>query len=176
MGRRGEGGPEYPGPPTIVPERCPVATSLKFLGRKWNLTILRDVAFYPKASFALIRKGNAPIRARVLSARLRELAFEGLIRKVIPPDNPRHPYYELTAKGRDIWPILSALYQFGTRHHADVVFADRQPRSLGDVYPEDAGILVGPIVQYARSAEGFDSDPGWIRARSGSARHRINAG
>jgi DNA-binding HxlR family transcriptional regulator len=135
-------------------KECPIATSLQLLGRRWTLTILRDVAFLPKVSFGQIRKGNPGLRQRTLSLRLRELSDLGLVRKVVPPENPRHPYYELTDKGREVWPILSALLEFGMRNLADTVFEDRTPRSLAEVYPNDADLLLGPMAEYARTAPG----------------------
>jgi DNA-binding HxlR family transcriptional regulator len=146
------GVPRYPSPPAVPFEACPIETTLGSLGRKWSITILREVAFVPNATFGVIRKGNPGLRQRTLSNRLRQLCAEGLIRRVVPADDPRHPYYELTTKGLDIWPILTSLFQFGTRHHADAVFADRRPRSLEDVYPNDAALLLGPVAEYARTA------------------------
>jgi DNA-binding HxlR family transcriptional regulator len=131
---------------------CPIATSLSVLGRKWTLTVLRDIAFLPKVSFAQIRKGNRGLQPRTLSIRLRQLAKEELIRRVVPPSDPRHPYYELTERGEEVWPILSALLQFGARNLAEAVFEDRRPRDLSDLYPNDAALLLGPSAEYARRA------------------------
>jgi DNA-binding HxlR family transcriptional regulator len=147
-----DGRPAYPSPPAVPFAACPIETTLGSLGRKWSITILREVAFVPQATFGRIRKGNPGLRQRTLSNRLRQLCAEGLIRRVVPPGDPRHPYYELTTKGLDIWPILTSLFQFGTRHHADAVFADGRPRSLQDVYPNDAALLLGPVAAYARTA------------------------
>lgn len=141
----------YPAPPTVALQACPIATTLGSFGRKWTLTILRDIAFFPHASFSLIRRENPGLRQRTLSNRLKELAAEDLIRRVAPPDEPRHPYYELTAKGREAWPILSSLFQFGIRNHAATVFADGRPRSLEDVYPGEAELMLGTLASYART-------------------------
>jgi len=123
------------------------------LGRKWTLTILREVAFFPQARFAQIRRANPGLRQRTLSLRLRELASEDLVQKVVPPDDPRHPYYELTTKGLEVWPILSALFQFGIHNHAPVVFEDGRARNLEEVYPQDAALLLGPLTRFARTAD-----------------------
>ena len=143
----------YPAPPQVAWEECPIATTLGSLGRKWTLPVLRDVAFVPKVSFGWIRRHNPGLRQRTLSNRLRELASEDLIRRVMPPDDPRHPYYELTAKGLEVWPILTSLFQYGIRHHARTVFADGRPRSLVEVYPRDAGLMLGPLAAFAQTLE-----------------------
>ena len=143
-------GPPYPAPPAVPPKACPIATSLQFLGRKWTLTILRDIAFFPKASFSQIRKGNPGLKPRTLSLRLRELASQDLIRRVVPEGEPRHPYYEFTPRGLEVWPILSALFEFGSRNHASTVFEDGRPRDLQEMFPNDAELMLGPLIGFAR--------------------------
>jgi DNA-binding HxlR family transcriptional regulator len=149
----GGGAVAYPGPPTVPFEACPIETTMGSLGRKWTLPILRDIAFFPKANFGLLRKRNPGLRQRTLSLRLRQLGGEDLIRRVVPPEDPRRPYYELTPKGLDLWPILASLFQFGTRHHATTVFADGRPRDLAEIYPRDGGLMFGPVAAFARSAD-----------------------
>ena len=146
------GAPPYPSPPLVMWQACPIESSLRFLGRKWMLTVLRDIAFLPQASFGQIRKGNPTIRPRSLSLCLGRLAKQGLIRKVVPEGNPRHPYYELTDSGLEIWPILTALFQYGTRNLAGEVFADARPRDLADVYPNDSALMLGELARFARNA------------------------
>ena len=176
MGASATEGSPYPSLPAVPFEHCPIATSLQFLGRKWTLTVLRDIAFFPKATFAVIRKGNHDITARVLSLRLRQLAAEDLVRKVVPPENPRHPYYELTSKGLEVWPILASLFQYGIRNHAQTVFADGKPRDLGQMYPTDAGLLLGPLGPYADTLDRATTAPSSAgtayRASSGTSRRR----
>lgn len=110
------------------------------------------MAFYPQASFSQIRKGNPGLRQRTLSFRLRELASEGLLRKVVPSGNARHPYYELTPRGLEVWPILSALLQFGIHNLASTVFEDGRPRTMVEVYPKDAELMLGPMAEFMRNA------------------------
>lgn len=155
----------YPSPPAVSLDACPIATTLGTLGRKWTLPILRDVAFFPKASFGLIRKRNPGLRQRTLSNRLRELAAEDLIRRVVPAHDDRHPYYELTSKGLEAWPILASLFQFGIRHYAGTVFADGRPRDLAEVYPHDATLMLGPLAEFARSAAASRTTTGTLASR-----------
>jgi DNA-binding HxlR family transcriptional regulator len=142
----------YPGPPEVTWEQCPIATTLGSLGRRWTLPILRDVAFFPKATFGLIRKRNRGLRARTLSLRLGQLSREGFVRRVVPVDDPRHPYYELTPKGLEAWPILAALFQFGVHNYPESVFEDQRARNLEDVYPHDAELMLGHLAEFARSS------------------------
>ncbi|MCI4340383.1 MAG: helix-turn-helix transcriptional regulator [Thermoplasmata archaeon] len=144
--------PPYPGPPSVMWEECPIATTLGSLGRRWTLPILRDVAFFPKASFGLMLKRNRGLTPRTLSLRLQQLAREELVRKVVPEDDRRHPFYELTEKGLEVWPILAALFQFGIRNYPAVVFEDKTARNLEDVFPHDAELMLGYLAEFARNS------------------------
>jgi DNA-binding HxlR family transcriptional regulator len=166
----GDRHPPYPSLPEVKWEQCPIATTLGSLGRKWTIPILRDVAFVPKVSFGWIRRHNPGLLQRTLSHRLLELSEEGLIRRVVPPDDRRHPYYELTEKGLEVWPILSSLFQYGIRQHARSVFADGRPRDLAEVYPGDAELMLGTLAAYARTI------PARTSARMGGRPNEASAG
>lgn len=124
-------------------ESCPIAATLGTLGRKWALTILRDIAFFPDASFSLILRNNPGLRQRTLSLRLKQLAGEELVEKSPPLDGQRRRTYRLTSKGLQVWPILAALVQYGVQNHADIVFADGQPRNIEDVFPTSTTLMLG---------------------------------
>ncbi len=99
---------------------------------------------------------------RILSMRLRDLRKEGLVERRVGPRNPREIRYRLTAQGRDVIPILTALIQYGIRHHADRVFEDREPRALGDVFPGQQDRMLGGLASFAEEAR---SDEGRKEAR-----------
>jgi DNA-binding HxlR family transcriptional regulator len=137
-----------PGAPAVPLNACPIATTLGTLGRKWTLTILREVAFFPGSKFSAIQRANPGLRQRTLSLRLKQLQNEGLIERATGGE--RFSGYRLTAMGRDLWPILAALFDYGIQHHADVVFADGRARTLAEVYPESSVLLTGRLGAYAR--------------------------
>ena len=124
-------------------QACPIATSLGSLGRKWTLTILRDIAFFPDASFSLIQKNNPGLLPRTLSLRLKQLAVDQLIIRSAESDGGRHPTYRLSPKGLQVWPILATLAQYGVQNHADLLFADGHPRDLEEVFPHGMELMLG---------------------------------
>jgi DNA-binding HxlR family transcriptional regulator len=132
-----------PGPPAVPFQSCPIAASLGCVGRKWTLNILRDIAFFPDASFSFILKNNPGLLSRTLSLRLKQLARDDLVVREATPDDPRHPTYRLTEKGQQVWPILGTLLQFGIQNYAERVFEDQRPRHLEEVFPRTSGILLG---------------------------------
>jgi DNA-binding HxlR family transcriptional regulator len=133
----------YPGAPAVPMRGCPIATSLGTLGRKWTLTILRDIAFFPEASFSLILRNNPGLLQRTLSLRLKELARDDFIMKSPSANGGRRPTYRLSRKGTQVWPILATLAQFGVQNHASTLFADGRPRELEEVFPSGMELMLG---------------------------------
>ncbi|HEY6238960.1 MAG TPA: helix-turn-helix domain-containing protein [Thermoplasmata archaeon] len=143
---------DSPPPPTVPFQNCPIATSLGSLGRKWTLTVLRDIAFRPDASFNLILRENPGLLPRTLSLRLRELTRDGLVVRTPAGGGSRRVYYRLTDRGKDLWPVLSALVDYGSRYHADRVFEDGRARGIEETFPDSAALMMGRLVDYARTA------------------------
>ena len=61
---------------------------------------------------------NLKIARHVLTQRLQRLVEEGVLEKVAYQERPERFEYRLTDKGRDLWPVLMALMQFGDRYYA----------------------------------------------------------
>jgi DNA-binding HxlR family transcriptional regulator len=111
---------------------CPVKASLDVLGRKWALLVLRNIGLYRKQRFNEMLRITPGLTKRVLAMRLKELEQGGFIRAAERRRN--YTRWGLTEKGEDALPILMTLVHFGSKWYADEVFADRQPRSLSDVF------------------------------------------
>lgn len=132
-----------PGPPAVPFDACPIATTLGTLGRKWTLTILRDVAFFPDASFSLILKNNPGLLQRTLSLRLKQLVATDFIVKTGASNGSRRPKYRLSQRGLQVWPILATLAQFGVQNYPDRVFADGRARDIEEVFPAGMDLMLG---------------------------------
>jgi DNA-binding HxlR family transcriptional regulator len=100
--------------PKLEYQADPILDSLRLLGRKWTLLIIRDIAFLNLQRFGQILKNNRGLTPRVLSRRLEQMRKEGLIVKKRDAKGPR---YCLTAKGEDAVYILLAILRFGIRHY-----------------------------------------------------------
>jgi DNA-binding HxlR family transcriptional regulator len=158
-----------PPAPSVPLQNCPINASLGTLGRKWTLTILRDIAFYPGTNFSSILKTNPGLLQRTLSLRLRQLIAEGLVARSPSANGARRVHYDLTEKGREIWPILAGLIQFGVRNHPTTVFADGRSRDIEDVFPGSSELMLGHLAEFARSGGAVRGDPG-THGRTGSVR------
>jgi DNA-binding HxlR family transcriptional regulator len=122
--------------PQVKFVQCPIRTSLGVLGKKWTMLILRDIGFLKIVRFNRILDSIPGLTPRVLSMRLRELEDEGFIECVGGKRQPLMVVWTLTEKGRDTMPILMQLTAFGSKWHADVVFKDKKPRDLHEIFPQ----------------------------------------
>jgi len=82
--------------PKLSYQADPIRESLKILGRKWTLLILRDVAFLKLRRFGEVRRNNPGLTARVLSRRLSQMRDEGLLKR---REDGKAVYYDLTGTG-----------------------------------------------------------------------------
>ena len=99
--------------------RCSVAGTLAVVGEKWSLLVLRE-AFFGVRRFADFQRALGAPKA-VHSDRLATLVEQGVLARVPYQDEgerQRHEY-RLTTKGRDLYPTLVALMQWGDRYLSD---------------------------------------------------------
>ena len=86
-----------------------MARSLEVVGERWTLLILRDLFFGVHRFTDLL--GHLDIPRAVLSARLAALVEQGIVERRTDPAG-----FELTAAGRELWPIVHGLIVWGDRH------------------------------------------------------------
>jgi DNA-binding HxlR family transcriptional regulator len=121
--------------PSVQFKNCPIRTSLGVLGKKWTLLILRDIAFLKIQRFNQILRSLPGLTPRVLKIRLSELEESGFIEPVIIQKPPRLVRWEVTKMGRDTVPILMSFISFGAKWYPEVVFSDKLPRSVKEIFP-----------------------------------------
>ena len=95
---------------------CALARALEAIGERWTLLIIRD-AFYGVRRFSELQ-AHLDIPKAVLSDRLSGLVEDGILERRPDPDHAGRHLYELTAAGRDLWPAVSELLAWGSRHRA----------------------------------------------------------
>ncbi len=95
---------------------CSVAQCLEVVGEWWSMLIVRD-AFLGVSRFDQFQE-RLGISRNVLNQRLAHLVEADVLEKTAYNDRPLRHEYRLTAKGRDLWPVLTALRQWGDTHAA----------------------------------------------------------
>ena len=104
-------------PRTYENQVCSVARALEVLGDRWTLLVLRD-AFSRVRRFEDFQRSLGVAR-NVLTDRLNRLVDEGILRRVPYQDRPVRFEYRLTDKGRELWPVMMTLMQWGDRHYIE---------------------------------------------------------
>ena len=98
---------------------CPVACALDVIGEKWTLLILRDLTRNPSRRFQDLLDSLHGCAPNTLSARLSSLERQGLIERRQYEQHPPRMEYLLTAKGREVLPVLKALKAWGQKLQAE---------------------------------------------------------
>jgi len=99
---------------------CPVENTIKYIGKKWTLNIVRDL-FNDKKRFKDFLASNKKLSSRVLSERLRELETNGIVNKTIVNSSPILIEYELTKKGKALSKIICELALFTLKEFPEEV-------------------------------------------------------
>lgn len=102
---------------------CPVARSLDAIGDWWSLLIVRD-AFDGLRRFGEFQK-SLGISKGILATRLRNLVALGVLDTTPASDGSAYQEYVLTTKGRDLFPVVVGLRQWGEDH----CFGPSEPHS-----------------------------------------------
>jgi DNA-binding HxlR family transcriptional regulator len=67
--------------------------------------------------------------------RLKELEKKGFIERAEEKRSPMIVQWRLTEKGKDTLPILMQPVAFGSKWYSYVVFEDKVPRKLNEIFP-----------------------------------------
>ena len=116
--------------------KCPIRTSLGVLGKKWTFLIIRDIGFLKINRFNRLLESIQGLTPRVLSMRLKELEKEDFIECIEDKGSSMMVQWKLTTKGKDTLPILMQLTAFGSKWYSDVIFEDKRPRTLKEIFPQ----------------------------------------
>ena len=99
---------------TYETQVCSIARSLEVIGERWTLLIVRNL-FLGLRRFDELQE-NLGIARNVLAARLDKLVETGVVETRPYSERPLRHEYVLTEKGRDLFPVLVSLMQWGDRH------------------------------------------------------------
>ncbi len=94
---------------------CPVARTLDVIGERWTVLILRELFLHGARRFKDFREALGAIPPNTLSTRLKSLEADAVIERETYSDHPPRMAYRLTAKGRELGPILLAMKSWGER-------------------------------------------------------------
>jgi DNA-binding HxlR family transcriptional regulator len=97
---------------------CKAELALKVIQGRWKLMILRELIDGARR-FSDLQRALANVQQgvsqKVLTAQLRELEADGVIRRTVYPEVPPRVEYALTGLGRELLPVLDGLHAWGER-------------------------------------------------------------
>ncbi|ADB32992.1 transcriptional regulator, HxlR family [Kribbella flavida DSM 17836] len=126
--------------PSWTDPHCPVARTLDLVGDRWSLLVVRD-AMDGARSFTEFQRRTG-IARNILTDRLRKLIAHGLLTQRTAPSGRRQEYL-LTDAGRDLFPVVLTLRQWGERHafspgEAHSILVDQQGNPVPELVPAGA--------------------------------------
>ena len=111
---------------TLPGRPCPIAAALEFVGERWALLVVREIAL-GATRFSDIVAGTGAPRDRI-AARLKTLERAGVVVRSPYHDGPIRHEYRLTASGDGLIPVLDALLAWGKHYAVSPDDPDRQRR------------------------------------------------
>lgn len=94
---------------------CPVETTLKLIGDKWKVLIIRDLLTGTKR-FGELKSSVTGITQKVLTSNLRAMESDGLVIRTVYPVVPPKVEYSLTDTGKSLSPILDSMLAWGNQY------------------------------------------------------------
>lgn len=97
-------------------QNCSIARALEAVGERWTLLIVRELLRRPHRFAELERKLG--IAKNVLTNRLEKLVDLRIVERTPYTEARDWNDYRLTRKGKDLFPVISALMAWGDRYLA----------------------------------------------------------
>ena len=94
---------------------CPIVETIKLIGGKWELTIIRYLSENPMRFNELLRSADG-ISSRTLSRILKTLMENGIVKREVVSIQPVIVLYSLTRQGSEIKPVIDAIRDWGERN------------------------------------------------------------
>jgi len=95
---------------------CGVARTLDLVGERWTILLIRDMLLHGARKFQDFQASLPGLAPNTLSARLKTLEANGLVKRQLYSEYPPRVEYALTDKGKTLGPVLRALREWGTKH------------------------------------------------------------
>lgn len=118
---------------TYEPHQCPIRFRLGVFGDRWSLLIVRDMLLRGHTRFQDFLDADEGISTNILTDRLRQLETQQVISRHKDPSDGRQVIYQLTDKGRDLLPVLLAIFVWAEKHDPET----RVPPALVDTIKTD---------------------------------------
>ncbi len=130
---------------------CSVAQTLDIIGEWWTPLILRDI-FYGIHRFDILRR-HLGVSRKVLTSRLSALVEHQILERVLYQQKPDRYEYRLTERGRDLFPVIVVLMNWGDKWlqkegEQPIQLVDKETRKV--LKPLLVSVDTGEEIQYEK--------------------------
>jgi DNA-binding HxlR family transcriptional regulator len=101
-------------PAPDVASQCSIARASQLLGDGWTVMLLRELFWGAKRYDEF--SANTGMASNVLAVRLKRLLDADVVSKTPAPGDGRRFDYELTPRGRELFPLLMNIMAWGDKH------------------------------------------------------------
>jgi len=105
---------------TLNRKTCEVETTLKVIGGRWKVLIIRELMAGTRR-FGELQRSLTGITQKLLTQQLREMEEDGLIHRKVYPQIPPKVEYSLTPLGETLTPILYAMHEWAVKNYRQSV-------------------------------------------------------
>ncbi|MBI6875643.1 winged helix-turn-helix transcriptional regulator [Clostridium aciditolerans] len=95
---------------------CPIEETVKLIGHKWKVLILRNLHDNGTQRFSELENGINGISQKMLTQQLRQMEADGLIIRKVYPEVPPKVEYSLSELGRSLKPVLDSMNIWGENY------------------------------------------------------------
>lgn len=107
--------------------KCPVETTLKMIGKRWKIIILRELLPGTKR-FGELKKAVSGISQKVLTANLRQMEEDGLVIREVFNEVPPRVDYTLTDVGYSLASVLDSMADWGEGYKKFLKLIEKQEK------------------------------------------------
>jgi DNA-binding HxlR family transcriptional regulator len=94
---------------------CPVQATANVMAGKWKVLIVWHLSFASRR-FAELRRLLPGVSEKVLTAQLKELERDGVVRRLAEQTVPPRVDYLLSDAGKELISVMEAMCAWGTKH------------------------------------------------------------
>jgi len=111
---------------------CPVRAAVNVMSGKWKVQIIWHLSF-GQLRFAELRRKLGRVSEKVQTEQLRQLEFDGILKRHVSGSVPPAVTYSLSAAGKELIPLMEKLCDWGSRQFGIEPTLTRAPSSNGSL-------------------------------------------
>ena len=105
---------------------CPIRNVHSRVGDKWSMLVLFTLESNDNQRFKELQRNIPDISQKMLTATLKMLEADGLIRREVFPEVPPRVEYSLTKKGKSLLPLIDNLLSWASENMENIIESRRK--------------------------------------------------